>query len=302
MNIRDLLSCVVYKGYTISFENNIISIFDNHATHIIQLNIHTQQENIQIFINCASYLGCIELLNAIYDIYPSYYDYRMSLGYACTNNQIHVLYWLYDKHLIYDYCDGFHDHVAAKGYVNVLKFFIDRKLPLKLTNFAIDMASGNGHIHMLDILIQYTQEYSKLALNLSILHGHTNSIIWWLNSKLPLNYDHTFVDRLCEYGLEDIINTWLQHDKEFIYSENAIDLAIKNGHYNILFKWPLKYPIKYSYKAIEYACNNDRIDVLQWFVDHNLPIYLPHDISKFKSQNVVDWLINYKMCKLDVHN
>lgn len=139
------------------------------------------------------------------------------------------------------------EEASSGGQVDVLKWLIkmQRKIPLGSSELAIDFASMNGHLQVLQ---------------------------WWKESKLRLEYTEDSMDVASQNGFTHILEWWKNSGLRLKYSEKAMDLASIAGYVSVLEWWrKSNLPLKYSAFGTDYASINGHLRVLQWWDSSGLP-------------------------------
>jgi hypothetical protein len=147
-------------------------------------------------------------------------------------------------------------------------------------NFWADKIQSWSHRMDMDLLYRkYYFEVTKYCFttdNLPLLKRYIPFVD--LNFKIGNGIDmvsaHGSTDILEWYLGEYFANTVTPH--EWLYTENAIDLASKNNHIKILdiwYKYRSKYSLIYTHNAIDQASLNGHIEVLNWFYERCNSVY-----------------------------
>lgn len=145
--------------------------------------------------------------------------------------------------------------------------FLNGGLRLNYYDAAIDFASSNGHIHVLE---------------------------WWaLNNRVrdcsgqPAHgFDATH---------QSLGTRWKASGLDLKYSNIAMNFAAANGHIHILKWWKTSgLDLKYSYVAINFAFYNAQVASLDWWWNSGLKFsYTPFKINRWASKinhsNVYNW-------------
>lgn len=200
-------------------------------------------------------------------------------------------------------------NIASKeGYIDVLNRLKTHNVKLMYNECAINHASSNGHIKILNWWkdqVGFKLKYTNLAINNASSKGQISVLNWWINSGLKLKYDKWAIIGASFYGNVEVLEWWLEANKrghKFKYNQAAITLASRNGQLDVLCWWkkickggciPFKYDcwagieaatygrldildwwllsgyeMKYDKRAIIGCCSNGHISVLDWFVEH----------------------------------
>ncbi|ORZ33477.1 hypothetical protein BCR44DRAFT_1514657 [Catenaria anguillulae PL171] len=174
------------------------------------------------------------------------------------------------KRVLWDFAWVTADTACEIGDVELLKLLIDwdrhnnnqsvgTARPLEMTVKAVDLASANGHTHVLDFLFgtecrldpSRKVEWSIDAMDGASANGHISSLDWWLHSGKELKYSPCAMDSASANADFVVLNWWRK---------------------NVQHKW-------YSSQAMGSAAQKNRIDVLEWWFQSGL-----HLIARMCSQ------------------
>ncbi|KAI9218375.1 hypothetical protein BC828DRAFT_407649 [Blastocladiella britannica] len=108
--------------------------------------------------------------------------------------------------------------------------------------------------------------YTILAMDWASWNGHINVLNWWHNTGLKLKYSENAMDWVSMNGHVDVLDWWRHSGLELRYSNRAIDWASENGHVDVLEWWRNSgFKLKYSEIAMDWASKNGHVDVLKWW-------------------------------------
>jgi len=97
-------------------------------------------------------------------------------------------------------------------------------------------------------------------------HGCVSILTWWINQKLPLEYDYRAIDYASRSGCINVLEWWKNSGLPLKYSEWALIYASSNGHINVLEWWKNSgLFLKYSKDALLYTYSNISVSVLEWW-------------------------------------
>jgi hypothetical protein len=179
--------------------------------------------------------------------------------------------------------ESYVDAVCGFGKVDTLDLLM-RKFgsELKYSKNALDNASGNGHVNVLNYWKNSGLElkYSAIALNNASGRGHIEILEWWVKSNLPLKYDIGVIKGASGNGHIDVLEWWLKSglcipimyysgDLTLKYSEIIADTASIYGCVNVLEWWKNSgLPLEYTTTAIDNGC----VNALEWWKNSGLPL------------------------------
>lgn len=217
------------------------------------------------------------------------------------------------------------DKAAKRGELDTLKWWYN-KCGYELTDYterAIDLASANGHIHILDWLFKIGTEskpwilkYSPRSIDWAAARGHIHVLGWWLNKyknmNIVLQYTEKAIDFAATQGRIEILEWFLKHSEEyykhitdpkiaenitvigkFKHSKDAMDFASIYGYVDIL-NWFLENSKKYNIElkfdllnAINLAAARGHANILDWWLKHYKEIN--PNLNFDYSENAIDW-------------
>jgi len=112
-------------------------------------------------------------------------------------------------------------HQSKSGFLQKLG------LPLKYTEHAIDDASKNGHVNVLNWWLKSGLElkYTSASMLEASLKKSFPVLDWWLYSGLKIKYNHDIIDLCSSKGYTDVLDWWLHSGLELKYSGRAPNSA-----------------------------------------------------------------------------
>lgn len=186
------------------------------------------------------------------------------------------------------------DYASSIGDIKFLEQWVSSSSPIisdSYTNEAIDNASSNGKIEVLDWWKNaYTKhnlelKYTEKAINLASKFDKIDSLNWWINSGLELKYNHNAIDYASAECRIRILDWWLTKsikDKlvKFEYSSNSIDNAkLEQQKLLRLIKWWNNVikdksnnitKFKYTRDFIDYLESWNYIEVYDYLIENKL--------------------------------
>lgn len=121
----------------------------------------------------------------------------------------------------------------------------------------------------------------------------------YIKFELDINQNITIADKASAYGNIDFLNWWLESPliKVKHYSQNAMDLASRNNHRNVLDWWLKNFPhaLKYSEYALDWASEYGHDQILDWWFKSGLDVrYFAYAMDKASSNGFVHILQKWK--------
>lgn len=245
-----------------------------------------------------------------------------SLMYYKYDNKPHLLNFILNLNYRIDfglYTGSFHlplDYISKEGDVDKLKYWLDMFIKnnkthmLQYSSSAMDNASDNGHIKILDTWAEYHKKY---GLKLKCTVNSTNSasrncnidvLNWWRsfyanNRKLKLFNVSEGVDYASKTGNITMLNWWMDTCDEFKLpfkcTNVAIDTILRSGNIHVLEWWKNmciknNQELNYSLDALNALLSNGNTFVFEWIIKY-------HEDSKQKMVHFnklkCDYIKNY---------
>jgi hypothetical protein len=222
----------------------------------------TTRENIHIFYHYGTYIRKVIPLRKVIPV--------GSDKFKTNKLELKERYWLGDlntyKELNIPMLDM--DLSSMYGFISILKWWKNSGLELKYTANAMDWASKNGHIDVLDWWLKESGlelKYTANAMDWASKNGHIDVLDWWLKeSGLELKYSESSMDWASKNGHVDTLNWWKENVDELKYSKSSIDWASMNGHVDVLKWWKKNVDeLLYSEYAMDLASKKGHVDVLK---------------------------------------
>jgi hypothetical protein len=202
----------------------VIKLCEFGKTDILEYLKKTNQNFIQNFIqNQLEYI-----------LYRIIYECRTNVLDWLINNNLQIK----DSNYTLDYIPYHHFYTKIYGW------FIDNNLPLKYSMNAINYASSNGNVNILEWWKQSGLElkYSEHALDWASENNHIDVLNWWLNSKLSLKYTKDAMDYASNRGHINVLDWWFNSGLELKYSKIVLcNISYDNtfcvNHNNVIDWW-----------------------------------------------------------------
>uniref|UniRef100_A0A6C0E6H9 Ankyrin repeat protein n=1 Tax=viral metagenome TaxID=1070528 RepID=A0A6C0E6H9_9ZZZZ len=242
------------------------------------------------------------------------------LEFASGCGRVDVLNWLDKSGFELNPTMNVIGSTISYGHVDVLKWWIEKVgmtrlekyvLDSYLMQIAVDKASTNGHVEMLDYLkkigLLKHGDYTKDAIDQASGKGHTNVLEWWHNSGLALKYSENAIDIASWNGRTNVLNWWVKSNLPLYYSNQAIDTGSRRGHRNVLEWWKNSgLPLKYSINSLDFASHDGRTEILDWWFNSGLKLKYSDQAMLYASINghidVLNWWKNSGLSlKYDPH-
>ncbi|KAI8801494.1 hypothetical protein BJ742DRAFT_578790 [Cladochytrium replicatum] len=231
----------------------------------------------------------------------SYYT-KYAIDQASLNGHLGVLKWWLSSGLDLYMSDNLIDRVSANGRVDVLEFWriavakglkwqsepVGRFLvplfglwqtKLMWTDRAIDEASANGHINVLDWWLNRDDDstwkpqisWTSAAIDMASANGHVEVLKWWhnvstRNPNWKLKWTKKAMDLASQTGHVASLEWWKSSGLELKWSENVMDFASQTGVVESLEWWKSSgLEMKWNENAIVVAFQNGHSNVLAWW-------------------------------------
>jgi hypothetical protein len=109
------------------------------------------------------------------------YDFNKSIKNSARHGHFHLLEWVINSGIEFNYDEGVIMWVAIYGYVHVLEWFKNFGYKLKYDEYAIIYAAANGNIHILEWFknFGYKLKYNKDTISDTIGSGYVHSLDWF---------------------------------------------------------------------------------------------------------------------------
>ncbi|KAI7172982.1 flavoprotein, partial [Hortaea werneckii] len=165
-------------------------------------------------------------------------------------------------------------------------------LPLKFTEAALEQASAQGHLPVLewwkqqsttvdDMSVSVDSSKVRLKPGKSICYatqnGHTEIVRWWCQSGIPFPHEDTVAKLASTHGHTDILQLWHElKGSKMIFDNQVLVGATKNGNVRVL-EWWKRSGLKVEYKtcdveeALEDGDEGERgMEVRRWWARNGL--------------------------------
>ncbi|KAJ1565135.1 hypothetical protein HK405_013076 [Cladochytrium tenue] len=156
-----------------------------------------------------------------------------------------------------------------------------RRLTLLWTSRAVDWASRNGHVAVLDWWRDSGLDvrYTAAAMDGASAAGHLHVLEWWRTQQaasgprrrvLPAKYTRAALDDASAGGRLDVLEWWRSSGLKLRWSVLAMAGASANGKVEVLEWWRASgLEQRYSALAMDAASAAGRVDVLDWWADRS---------------------------------
>jgi len=135
------------------------------------------------------------------------------------------------------------------------------------------------------------RNYTEYALYCASLNGNLDVLTWWKNSGLPLKYDSQTIDHISSNIMirkNKFFKTWLPSS---IYIDYYDEIVKNLNSFRVSGSG-----LEYQRTRVESFNNNIRIDVLNWWLNSNLPLKYTEntlDLASFWGYiNVLQWWVD----------
>ncbi|PHH82342.1 hypothetical protein CDD82_6316 [Ophiocordyceps australis] len=151
--------------------------------------------------------------------------------------------WFRDKH-VYD--NEAVDGASKNGHIRVLDWWRRRSdLPLRYTEAALEQASGRGHLLVLEWWRDAAAKDERIVLRpgRSLLwasqHGKVDVLRWWDASGIPVAYDDGVAKVASRWGRVEVLETWrqLRGDNKVVYDADVLISSTMYQHVGVLDWW-----------------------------------------------------------------
>ncbi|EKM53432.1 uncharacterized protein PHACADRAFT_175854 [Phanerochaete carnosa HHB-10118-sp] len=214
------------------------------------------------------------------------------------------------------------------GYVRVLEYFLTYHRYIFHDLYKCDLlpiaASLHGRAAVLSWWKNASEQYPNdipvpepssvaEAIEGASRNGHVNSLDWWLNSSIPLEYGEAALEMASAKNRIEVLNWWKRNSKErtvHMKIGRVMDMASNAGHVGVLDWWAKHQPeIKYDRQAMYHASCHGKVEVLQWWLDSGLQLLFDPDAligaTRHNRPEVLEWWdksglpIQYRMCDIE---
>ncbi|KAI1259459.1 flavoprotein [Xylariaceae sp. FL1019] len=187
------------------------------------------------------------------------------------------------------------DDASRMGFVHVLDWWLQSRLPLKFTESALEFASKEGHL----LVLEWWKEAASIDHSISLKpgrsllvaaqHGQTAVLRWWETSGIPVGYSEGVCKLASAQGQTAVLDTWFQLKGEKIsFDSTLLVTPTKLGHVSVLEWWKQyargeqpgdnkTHRVEYKTCDIEEALEDavgDPRPVRRWWADNGLDLDL----------------------------
>ncbi len=257
-------------------------------------------------------------LEGIKNLYKKYgkiiFEYSYIIDWICEYGHTILLDWFYDNRedIPFNYSIQSMDLASSNNKINVLNWWLLKKdvLELKYSCSSIDFASYKGNINVLNWWFKSGLEikYSSDSLDSASSENNINVLNYFFDSKIPLKYTNYAMDLASSNGYIDILNFWFDKSKEplnpkGLNGETLTDVNVEplnpegfDGETLTNVNVESKIELKYSNYAIFLACENNKINSLEWWLNSNLELKYTDECMDYASVEenfeILDWFFS----------
>jgi len=141
--------------------------------------------------------------------------------------------------------------------------------------------------------------------------GHVESLDWWLESGLPIEYTEAALEHASSKNRLNVLEWWREQRTRLpLKVGRVMDTASAAGHVSVLAWWAHS-GLDYTYdrQALYHASCNGHIDVLQWWLNSGLQLFFDQDVlvgaTRYDRAEVLHWWdksalpVQYRMCDVE---
>ncbi|KAH7915063.1 hypothetical protein BJ138DRAFT_1142546 [Hygrophoropsis aurantiaca] len=214
------------------------------------------------------------------------------------------------------------------GYVNVLEFFLTQYRALFASVFGDDLipitASRHGRTAVLAWWKHGFEQHPDLvsppkpgtiaeAVDGASRNGKVNSLDWWLDSGLPLEYTEAALEHASAKNRIAVLEWWKhQHAVRRLPLKigRVMDMASTAGHVAVLEWWAAsQLEFQVDRHVLHHASCHGKVDVLQWWLGSGLQVIFDQEAltgaTRHNRRDVLEWWdksglpIQYRMCDIE---
>ncbi|GMF28986.1 unnamed protein product [Phytophthora fragariaefolia] len=152
--------------------------------------------------------------------------------------------------------------IAGDGDMHLLEWMYTNDFG-RLTSHALETAAFNGHLNILEWLVEgpASVELSPLVFSEAARGGHLTVVKWLYAHNCPSST--TAMDAAAENGYLDVVQ-WLYSNRKELCTSRALDRAARKGQLSVI-KWLHSTDEKfYCPAAINRAAEFGHLEVVQW--------------------------------------
>jgi len=302
----DITNCII-SFITLRDLLSLLQLSKSYNKYMKKVNIYLKLEkyhkkHILITIDNVCKEGDLELLVFLSnkdnnDVYKRFNSYYKNLFHNYVPRSLGFI--TVGGHIIYS--EKAIKYAAENGRLDIIQWF-NKFYHFKYSNQAFVTALKNNHKHIVDWFVNsdYVFDYN-IVLSPVIQYGNIELIDWIIKKYSFLKHLSYIVDIAAMYGKISVIE-YFDSNYVFEYSYSAVDHACLNGHLNVL-EWfhNSKYELKYTYHAIDNATLTGHIDILIWFYTHGYRLAYYNALNYavvYEHLNILQWFdshisINY---------
>jgi len=195
----------------------------------IMYEYYVNRFGINYICNFAASIGDLHLLIWLKEIgYLCNCNKNDAYKYASVNGRLEILMWLNENNYPIDY-DVVYLYASANGYLEILKWVKKYALP---NNFLFcSCAAQFGHINAFKWLRENNCPWNECICSIASQFGHFEILKWARKNGCP--WDKSVCENAVIIGHLEML-CWIRENNCPWDEAKCIDLAIKNGHTQIL--------------------------------------------------------------------
>lgn len=260
----------------------------------------------QVFIKIMDYINDPEsvllcsniLLDDVTDLHLSddlidYIEKKVDIKDIICSGSVRLLENYYNKYL--PQFTSYHNDLACMlGRLDILKF-IESKHYSKHTKDGLESAVYNGHIHILEHILNgnhcYQNTYLKYLANIAALGNHLDIIVLLINMVGEYCIENV-IDVAATNGHRNIVEYLIKRDS-FVCTEEAMNGAARNKHFDIV-KLLYENGCRQWYdNIVDYAVKSADLNIVIWFDENKIGNFTGSSISaalSAKNPDIIKWL------------
>lgn len=116
----------------------------------------------------------------------------------------------------------------------------------------MDLASKNGDLLLLQQLALSQDSYTSDAMDLASANGHVEILEWWKQSGLELKYTQNAMDSASHNGHTAVLDWWVNSGLRLLYYPLLLDKATIDCRLEVMEWWRTQNKIRYSYSKLAF--------------------------------------------------
>jgi hypothetical protein len=180
------------------------------------------------------------------------------------------------------------EHACRLNNIN----FLNKNYRLNYSHRAIDMASANGHVNVLDWWKnnKLYMSYSILAIDLASSNGHIEVLEWWKNSGLELKYTRDAIDNASEKCLYEVLEWWKKSGLKIFHGNRTMNYATRDNDIKMLEWWKESgLECMYDRNIMTIALRSNDIKTIEWWINSGLQLNFDKVSFEYCSIEVIKW-------------